>query len=204
VRNSKAYNGHTHTTCHPPVRTARRFRQVHFRASNMSVHCRESLLKLQGEHESSRKQVHAAKEHAQANAALRKEVQDLRFRLIMSGSDASTVDKSVRGQWEDLKNDLVQQVQNANATIAQLRQATAGSAASAAESSDASAAATRVGGAADALARTETALADSQAKVAELESERDKLTAQMDALRQYNSKSASKPGAALAFQAQFS
>jgi hypothetical protein len=88
--------------------------------------CREVLLKLQSANEGLTSQVQAAKGHIDSNMALKKEVADLRFRLIMSGTDAPP---DARNEWGVLKDSLVRQVQaaesKANALEEQLATASA-------------------------------------------------------------------------------
>ena len=135
------------------------------------------MLKLQSEHEVSARQLHAARELAQANAALKKEAADLRFRIVMSGSDAANVPADTREEWRQLKDDLTAQAQQAEAR-AQALQAQFDAvkredgpssprtpAQSEAQTHDAAAQKA-------ALARTEAALAASQERIAQLEAER--------------------------------
>jgi ribosomal protein L29 len=90
---------------------------IHFRKlfhvldkASLGKSCREMLLKLQSANEDLVSQAQAAKEHIESNKALKKEVADLRFRLVMSGANAPP---DARAEWEALKDDLVKQLQSA-------------------------------------------------------------------------------------------
>ena len=141
------------------------------------------MLKLQAEAEDSVKAIVAAREHAQANASLKKEVQDLRFRLIMSGSGASGVSADVREEWQQMKDDLTQQLQQAEAQVAELRQQQHNSTAAAESKSADMEADAHAQADATALAHAEHLLSQSQAQIAQLQAERQELQAQIAALQ---------------------
>lgn len=127
--------------------------------------CRESLLKLQASHDSITKQVAAAKSCVQANHALKKEVADLRFRVVMAGSNAPA---DARTEWGNLKDDLVRQLQAAEASVAELQGRLE-------ERSPSTAEATGGADAAAELERVQHELQASQAAQRDLETEAERL-----------------------------
>lgn len=151
------------------------------------LQCRESVLKLQDAYDGLEKQLQGAKSQAQANLTLKKEVQNLRFRLIMAGTDSSGVDADVKKQWEGLKESLVAQLRDAELRAEKLQQridATGTSGlANAGAGRDQALAQAAPGTSELALCRAEAALAKSRARSMELEGERDQIRLQVQELR---------------------
>ena len=173
-------------TPHAVCRHCRTF-SPHFTCLHDSLHrcadtCREQLQKTQADCGAAQQQLQAAKGRLQQNAQLQKDVQDLRFRLIMAGSDAASVPQDTRDQWQQQKDDLAAKLHDAETQVAQLAEqladskhdTAAGDAAKAAEQEPARSAQ---------LQLVDQELAESQQRITELEAERDSVAAELQQLK---------------------
>lgn len=112
----------------------------------------------------------------QSNVALKKEVADLRFRIVMAGSDAPA---DARTEWGALKDDLVRQLQAAETSVAELQGRLNERVADGAGAKDRT---TRVDATAE-LKRVQRELEDSRAAAGKLEGEVARLQVELDTLR---------------------
>ena len=136
---------------------------------------RETVVQLRNDYDRMSRQLKTARSQAAASGALKKEVADLRFRLVMGNSEGT--EASVADEWSALKDSLTAQLQEAEERATQLQ-----SQLEAAQASEVDAG--TVGQAAQAeMARVSEALRMSEARVRALEEERNALQSEMEPLQ---------------------
>jgi hypothetical protein len=132
------------------------------------------LLKLHSANEDLVSQAQAAKQHIESNKALKKEVAELRFRLVMSGTNAPP---DAHAEWTALKDGLVKQLQDAESQNQTLQEQLLNASAEAAQKGAPKGTTGEASHEAE-LQRVQAELEAGKRKIVDLESQREVLKAE--------------------------